>query len=118
MQYSLGEERSYLWAVTTSSMQAYTLPRRQEIEKIATRLHQSLQQPTASDLSIASAKKLNQIILAPVADQLLRKRLVIVADGALQTIPFAALADIIPQAKSGAGGQGKYQPLVLNAVAS
>ncbi|OYD95136.1 hypothetical protein CDG77_10410 [Nostoc sp. 'Peltigera membranacea cyanobiont' 213] len=114
LQYSLGEERSYLWAVTTSSMQAYTLPGREEIEKIATRLHQSLQHPTASDLSIASAKKLSQIILAPVADRLLQKRLVIVADGALQTIPFAALADIIPQAKSGAGGQVKYQPLMLN----
>ena len=100
LQYSLGKERSYLWAVTPTSMQAYTLPGREEIEKVAEKFHQDLQQATASNLAIESAKQLSQLILAPVADKLSGKRLVIVADGALQTIPFGALADLTPQQTS------------------
>ncbi|NMG10069.1 tetratricopeptide repeat protein, partial [Brasilonema sp. UFV-L1] len=96
LQYSLGKERSYLWAVTPTSMQVYTLPGRKEIEKVAEGFHTDLQQATATDSAIKSAKQLSQLLIAPVADKLHRKRLVIVADGALQTIPFGALADITP----------------------
>ncbi|OUL33452.1 hypothetical protein BV372_16485 [Nostoc sp. T09] len=105
LQYSLGEERSFLWAVTPTSMQVYTLPPRKEIEKVATQFHSSLQQPTGSDLAIANAQQLSKLILAPVADKLAQKRLVIVADGGLQTIPFAALADVTAN---------QYQPLMVN----
>ncbi|MBD2339132.1 tetratricopeptide repeat protein [Calothrix sp. FACHB-156] len=105
LQYSLGEERSYLWAVTPTSMQVYTLPPRQEIEKLTQRLSQDLKSPIANDATIASSKKLSQIILAPVADKLPGKRLLIVADGALQTLPFAALPDL---------SANKYQPLMVN----
>ncbi|OUL28420.1 hypothetical protein BV372_24965 [Nostoc sp. T09] len=105
LQYSLGEERSYLWAVTPTSMQVYTLPPNQEIEEVVRSFPSSLQQPDATNLSIARARKLSKLILAPVADKLAGKRLVIVADGALQTIPFAALAD---------PSVNKYQPLMLN----
>ncbi|QIR38302.1 CHAT domain-containing protein [Tolypothrix sp. PCC 7910] len=105
LQYSLGEEHSYLWAVTPTSMQVYTLPPRQEIEKLTQRLSQDLKSPIANDATIASSKKLSQIILTPVADKLPGKRLVIVADGALQTLPFAALPDL---------SATKYQPLMVN----
>jgi hypothetical protein len=33
LEYSLGEDRSYLWAVTDSNLMSVTLPRRAEIEK-------------------------------------------------------------------------------------
>ena len=39
----------------------------------------------------AAAVELSQMVLGPVADDLGRKRLLIVADGALHFIPFAAL---------------------------
>nr|WP_169221360.1 CHAT domain-containing tetratricopeptide repeat protein [Brasilonema sp. UFV-L1] len=132
LQYSLGKERSYLWAVTPTSMQVYTLPAQKEIEKVAQGFHTDLPQATATDLAIKSAKQLSQLLIAPVADKLHRKRLVIVADGALQTIPFGALADItsntalnsvektppalprtLPLARGGLG-RGVYQPLMIN----
>ena len=71
--------------------------------------HQYLQQASANELSIPAAKKLSQMILAPVADKLPGKRLVIVADGGLQTIPFAALADVNQKPDS-----VQYQPLMIN----
>src|SRR5262249_39027609 len=39
LEYALGEERSFLWAVTPSSLRAYTLPRRSEIEAVALRAY-------------------------------------------------------------------------------
>ncbi|NEU75518.1 tetratricopeptide repeat protein, partial [Hassallia byssoidea VB512170] len=132
LEYSLGEEHSYLWAVTPNSIDTYELPKRKEIEKAATEFRRNLQQNAAGDLtalSALSAAKLSKLILAPVADKLGKKRLVIVADGELQKIPFAALNDLTPQPPSlqgkgekdllpsphrgGVGGE-VYQPLIVN----
>ena len=90
LQYSLGEERSYLWLVTPNSLNSYELPKDEEIEKVAKEFHSEL---ATNNLPIDSAQKLSKMILAPVQDKLAGKRLVIVADGVLQQIPFAALAD-------------------------
>jgi CHAT domain-containing protein len=145
LEYSLGEKRSYLWAVTPNSIDSYELPGRKEIEEAATEFKGLLikcqeplsrcqylspeQKAQALKNTALSATKLSQIILAPVADKLGKKRLVIVADGALQTIPFAALNDLTPQPPSlrgkgekdllpsphrgGVGGE-VYQPLIVN----
>lgn len=109
LQYSLGEERSYLWVVTPNSLQSYELPGQQQIQKAATNLLIELQQQTSTELTAKSAKELSQLILAPLADKLGQKRLVIVADGALQNIPFAALTD-----PSKSANTSKYQPLIVN----
>ena len=97
LQYSLGKERSYLWLVTPTSLSSYELPKGEEIEKIASRFHSGL---ATNTLPIDSAQALSKIILAPVKDKLAEKRLVIVADGVLQQIPFAALADLTYQPQS------------------
>ncbi|QLE56636.1 tetratricopeptide repeat protein [Nostoc sp. TCL26-01] len=114
LEYSLGEERSYLWAVTSNSLDAYELPQREQIEKVAKDLYNNyLKNPGMQGVSPAQtaqvANSLSQLILAPVADKLAQKRLVIVGDGTLQYIPFAALT--LPQP---AADPANYQPLVVN----
>jgi tetratricopeptide (TPR) repeat protein len=42
LEYSLGEERSYLWAVTPNSIDSYELPKREEIEKAVTEFRETL----------------------------------------------------------------------------
>ncbi len=94
LEYALSQERSFLWAVAKDSLQAYELPGRAKIEAAARRAYELL---TAShrrggrrsaELALA---ELSQMVLGPVADQLGEKRLLIVSDGALQYVPFAAL---------------------------
>ncbi|MBR8840938.1 MAG: CHAT domain-containing protein, partial [Stigonema ocellatum SAG 48.90 = DSM 106950] len=108
LQYSLGKEHSYLWAVSSNSVDSYELPKQAQIEKAAINLfcltsHSTSKPPTApgrenpcKEIETRSvdvaAQELSQIILAPVKQKLGQKRLVIVADGALQYTPFAALA--------------------------
>lgn len=89
LEYALGTDRSYLWAITGDSLKSYELPKGAEIEKRALDVY-GLLKTRNSDLSTA-AGALAQMVLAPVAAELGTKRVVVVADGALQYIPFAAL---------------------------
>jgi CHAT domain-containing protein len=104
LEYSLGEEKSYLWAVTDHSVTAYPLARRAEIDAVARSVYRLLTSPnhpegnsstgtlpSAEKAYVFEARKLSNLVLNPVANLLQRKRLVIVSDGALQYIPFSAL---------------------------
>ncbi|HMJ24595.1 MAG TPA: tetratricopeptide repeat protein, partial [Pyrinomonadaceae bacterium] len=110
LEYALGEERSYVWAITKDSLTGYELPKDELIENNARQVYELLtarsinkrgetarqRQERVSQAEAklpAAAQELSQTILAPVAAQLGNKRLVIVADGALQYIPFAMLPD-------------------------
>ncbi|WP_445632399.1 CHAT domain-containing protein [Nostoc sp. DSM 114161] len=106
LEYSLGENRSYLWAVTNKSITSYELPKRPEIEAIVKKLRQEITTPYLKHSPSIDA--LSKIILAPVAPQLENKRLVVVSDGALQYVPFAALTKPNSQKNS------SYEPLLIN----
>jgi len=114
LEYSLGDERSFLWAATPTSIRTFELPRRSEIEAAAQRLfdlltarNQAVQGETteqrrrrleqADSECPAAAAVLSQILLGPVASELGTKRLLIVGEGVLQYIPFAALPEIVPE---------------------
>ncbi|MDQ3257527.1 MAG: CHAT domain-containing protein, partial [Acidobacteriota bacterium] len=108
LEYALGEERSYLWAVTQKSITSHELPRRAEVETLARRVYdlltarnkhpmgETIEQrqarvTQAEEQFPVAASRLSEMLLAPVAAQMRGKRLLIVSDGALQYIPFAAL---------------------------
>jgi len=98
LEYSLGEERSYLWAVTKNNITSYELPPQAEIESasekftnLLTKLFYQKSSSHSQELSNA-ATALSEMILEPVASQLENQRLLIVSDGILQYVPFAALS--------------------------
>jgi CHAT domain-containing protein len=95
LEYALGKERSFIWAVTPTSIKSYELPGRSEIEGAAERFYQAVTTNENRNLQLqaAAAADLGRLLLAPVAQDLGRKRLLIVSQGLLQYIPFAALPD-------------------------
>ncbi|HKQ74268.1 MAG TPA: CHAT domain-containing tetratricopeptide repeat protein [Blastocatellia bacterium] len=118
LEYSLGQERSYLFLVSSSSLQTYTLPPRAEIEARARRVYELLSTRALSSLGetpeqrrarIAAADaelpgqaaELSRMILSPAAGQLGQKRLLVVAQGALQLVPFA----VLPEPEAGSRGE-------------
>jgi CHAT domain-containing protein len=112
LEYALGEERSYVWAVTPTSISSFELPKRTEIEnavRSAVGLLSDGKQWTTSDKVESEyaevAGRLSQMLLAPVAAQLKGKRLLIVGDGALQYLPFGALPSPLVLG-AGVRGQG------------
>jgi CHAT domain-containing protein/Tfp pilus assembly protein PilF len=93
LEYALGEERSYVFAVTQDSIAAFPLPKRTDIDASAREAYRLLAVRNAKDTSIAkqALATLSHRVLGPVAGQLNKKRLLVVSDGALQYIPFAVL---------------------------
>jgi CHAT domain-containing protein len=95
LEYQLGAERSHVWAVTREGANAYELPKASEIEAAARRWHELLSAgPVAGGGSEELHKQgaaLTTMLLSPVAGHLGARRLLIVADGALQYTPFSAL---------------------------
>lgn len=108
LEYSLGEQRSFLWAVSRDSSAVYELPAAEVIEAAATELYEVLtariRQPDesvsdygrrvrqASDRYRELAARLSDMLLAPATAEIAGKRILVAADGALQYLPFAALA--------------------------
>ncbi|MGA2435424.1 MAG: tetratricopeptide repeat protein, partial [Bryobacteraceae bacterium] len=108
LEYALGKERSYLFALTPTSLNAYPLPDRKAIEEAAHKVyelsssrnrkqehesaaeHQARLEKVEAEYNKAAAD-LSTMILGPVASQLGNKRLLIAGNGALHYVSFAAL---------------------------
>jgi CHAT domain-containing protein len=120
LEYSLGAEKSYLWAVTPSIIDSFELPGRLEIESAARRIYalvtardRGRPNPTrvqqADRAYFAAAMKLSRMLLGPVAAHIKDKRLLIVGEGVLQYIPFGAL----PEPSSSPAKTGRPLPLMI-----
>jgi CHAT domain-containing protein len=109
----LGQERSYVFAITQNDLKVFQLPKRADVEAATRKVYNLLtalnhnvpgETPpqtrdhlaTAEPAYVQSLMQLSQMVLGPVAEQLQGKRLLVVADGALQYIPFQAMPE--PQA--------------------
>ena len=88
LAYSLGDEGSHAWLIGGRSIDSIGLAARPAIAAAARRALRSMESEARSGPAIA---ELSRLVLAPLADRLKTRRLVIVADGALQYVPFAAL---------------------------
>lgn len=101
LEYSLGEERSYLWAVTASTFESFELPGRKSIETAALDFYSSVTARNESEGTVSpeqadaraeqASLALSRAILGPVEPLLEDRILLVVSDGVLQYIPFAAL---------------------------
>ena len=116
LEYALGDEKSFLWAVTPDGLKSFELPGRVAIEQSARRVYQLLTERSVSvsgetleqrkvrleraDAEFTEAAAgLSRMLLGPVASELKQKRLAIVAEGVLQYVPFSALPSPVSTAK-------------------
>jgi CHAT domain-containing protein len=141
LEYILGDERSYLFAVTRGGMTVSRLPARAEIERQAMEMRQQIipaslrrsltdlvsaatdpqrglsvsAAATAANPAVVSAyagvaNALYKTIVEPAASLVKTSRLLIVADGALNYVPFPALVT----AAAPAGADFSTLPYLLN----
>jgi len=106
LEYALGEDRSYVWAVSRNRSVSYELPESGRIRKLVVLLRENLLPPllgsgeSANDYQSrvrkmgqefeVASRELSRLLLGPV-ELAQAKRILIVPDGALQYVPFAAL---------------------------
>lgn len=117
LEYALGNDSSYMFAVTRAGVSLYKLPRRSDIDKLATDFRAQLIPPKlqrrlvgidvaadqqrglgivqgpSEDLPpfVAASNALYKAVIEPAASVVGDKRILVVADGALNYIPFEAL---------------------------
>jgi|GEM_PF-360816 len=117
LEYSLGANQSYLFAATRTGLTLHRLPSRERIERQAIELRQqlipaglrraiaginvestrglTLGSPSTAPANVgayaASAHALYRTIVAPAAASLGARRVLVVADGALNYVPFESL---------------------------
>lgn len=108
LEYFLGEEHSYLFAVSKNDFKVYDLPPKAELEKSARKFHAGLVERSLNvpDETLAkrqerieqadnfvenSSLELSRKLLAPVAQTIKNKRLLIVASDVLSYVSFATL---------------------------
>ncbi|MEE8523479.1 MAG: CHAT domain-containing tetratricopeptide repeat protein [Thermoanaerobaculia bacterium] len=94
LSYHLGKDRSFLWVVGRDAFESYVLAPGGELDSLARRVHELLPRSHERGLRLQSRlalEELSRLILAPAYAELGSKRLVILADGALLAVPFAAL---------------------------
>jgi len=118
LEYSLGPDASYVWAISKKEAALRKLPARSAVDSLATALRAQLipaklqrrivgidvaadaqrglgvsATPFAEDAAgfVAASSALYKAVVGPVAGMVGEKRLLIAADGALNYIPFEAL---------------------------
>ncbi|MEO6052189.1 MAG: CHAT domain-containing tetratricopeptide repeat protein [Pyrinomonadaceae bacterium] len=137
LEYSLGEKKGYLWVVSAESITSFDLPGRDELEKHARKVYELMTKRNrqvkgetavqagarakAADAEYPGvAAALSEMLLGPAADLIRNKRLVVVPDGALNYISFAALPLPKNQEPNTAGAMplGAYHEVVTLPSAS
>ena len=94
LEYLLGQNASYVWAITRNSVKVFELPKADMITAAVRKVYENVSKEpndeTDKRLSEATAE-LAGMILRPVASELTAPRVIVVADGALNYIPFQLL---------------------------
>lgn len=109
LEFSLGTDQSYLWMVDETQIQSFSLPGQAALTRMVARLHDAvtveqrglLPNENLADYNLRlsrvhaeyrrAAKQLSQTLFGSVMPLVKSKRLIIVPDGQLQYVPFAAL---------------------------
>ncbi|PYV53572.1 MAG: hypothetical protein DMG98_20675 [Acidobacteria bacterium] len=111
LEYALGDEKSYAWVIEHGHVAVHELPQSERIRKLVESFRKTLVPPqlrageSASDYQArvrgqeqsykVYARQLSRMLLGPIV--LARaKRVLIVPDGSLQYVPFAALPVPLP----------------------
>src|SRR5204863_3353051 len=81
--YHLGAKNSYAWVIDKQKITVRKLADAATIDKLARTYHELLSRETPTDAS-AAGKRLAAAVWKPVQ----AKRIIIIADGALQYVPF------------------------------
>jgi CHAT domain-containing protein/tetratricopeptide (TPR) repeat protein len=108
VEFHLGANGSYLWVVRHDSLRMFRLPPRAEIEALATRavslfnrIAERRRSPEQRKRLEGSLRSLSQVLFGALDDGLLPQTVVLVPDGILQRVPFAALRDLRENAALG-----------------
>lgn len=99
LEYTLGQDGSFLFVVSRDDVRSYRLPPAAEIRRLVGEVRAGLEQPGRREFGryAQAARRLYDALIAPAAAALKQKqRLLIAPDGALHYLPFEVLLTTQP----------------------
>ncbi len=102
LEYKFLQGFCYLWTITQSSFNSYSLENPEKITNLAQKLYKQLFSLKADNAQnpqnlfqekdyLETSFDLSKLVLTPIADKIKGKRLLVVSDNVLQYVPFAIL---------------------------
>lgn len=126
LEYWLGRDKSYLWIIDGAGTRSVTLPGRETIAKDVAKFRQALaaNEPVpgetielfqkraalAKEEYLTAGKELSRVLLGPVSNRSGDKNIIVIPDGELNSLPFAALPSIETDAPLLESNNVVYQP--------
>lgn len=107
LEFSVGEDQTFLWLIKKDSVKLFYLPKREKINKISLEYYNLLIDKNSSNTAIyEKSKDLSRLLLSPLKNEISNlKTLIVVPDASLQIIPFSTLA---------LDANAEFQPLIKN----
>jgi CHAT domain-containing protein/Tfp pilus assembly protein PilF len=94
LEYAIGPDRGFVWAIDSDTFQTTLLPGAGELEEMVREGFNELRKPATDPVSRRKIlDRLARILLSPVVAFPGDRRLIFVPDGALHYVPFGALPD-------------------------
>jgi CHAT domain-containing protein/Tfp pilus assembly protein PilF len=91
LEYWLGERTSYLWIISREKAKVVSLPARARIETVARTFYEAVKVSDSPAPSAKAGEELSNLLLSPAANELGSGHILVVPDGILSYIPYAAL---------------------------
>jgi CHAT domain-containing protein len=95
LSYSLGSGKSFAWVVTKDGLNTFELSSKKTIEDAANKLIELIKTPAKNEsgqIQLQTAiDQVSRLVIEPVSAKLQTSRLIVVADGILQYVPFQIL---------------------------
>jgi CHAT domain-containing protein len=95
LSYSLGTGKSFAWVVTKDGLDTFELSSKKTIEDAANKLIDLIRTPAKNESERSELQtaidQVSRLVIEPVSAKLQTSRLIVVADGILQYVPFQIL---------------------------
>src|SRR4029453_2689936 len=95
LTYSLGDGKSFAWVVTKDGLNIFELSNKKTIETAANELIKRVQSHPTNETEQTELQtaidEVSRLVVEPVSGKLQTSRLIVVADGILQYVPFQIL---------------------------
>ena len=103
LEYSVSDSSTTLWAITKNTRSLFVLPSRDTLNQYIEMLRFAMTNPQSSDASlfVTAGHTLYRMLLSPLESYLKKNsKLIVIPDGVLHYVPFAALLAQKPTAKN------------------
>jgi len=91
LQYTVNRAGSFVWVITSDSIDVVQLSDQATIEDAALQAFRSMSSPGSRSAEREDIERLSKLVLTPIEHLITRRKILVVTEGSLQYVPFGLL---------------------------